>query len=148
MPAGAFYPASTESAYVSLYGTIAAGEPLEMCEVEDSYPVIRDIVDKYPEGFLLKVVGESMNKSIPNGSYAYVTPTSEVVDGKIYALNVNGFDATIKRVRRLNNGYELIPDSSDPTFETKVYNYGIDDTEQITIIGRVVYYVLPLDFEM
>ncbi len=34
---------------------------------------------------------------------------------KAYAVCVNGFDATIKRVKPLSNGYELIPDSIDPT---------------------------------
>lgn len=60
---------------------------------------------------------------------------------------MNGHDATIKRVKPQNNGFELTPDSTDPTFKPAVYDYGIEGTETITLIGRVVYYVLPFDWE-
>lgn len=60
---------------------------------------------------------------------------------------MNGYDATIKRVKPLNNGFELAPDSTDPTFKPAVYDYGIEGTETITLIGRVVYHVLPFDWE-
>ena len=33
----------------------------------------------------------------------------------------------------------------DPTYETKTYNYNEPGTQTITVIGRVVYYVLPFD---
>jgi repressor LexA len=89
-----------------------------------------------------------MNRVLPNHSYAYVNPTQEIISNKVYAVNVNGYDATIKRVRKLNNGFELVPDSTDPTFTPTVYDFGKPETENVRIIGRVVYYVLPLDFEI
>ena len=60
---------------------------------------------------------------------------------------MNGYDATIKRVRKLENGFELSPDSTDPTFRPTIYDYGVDGTDRVTVIGRVVYYVLPYDWE-
>ena len=139
---------STGHVSVPLLGRIAAGEPLEMDEVEDTGEVPGRIHDRYPEGFLLKVSGESMNRILPNGCYAYIEPCSEVTrDNKPYAVCVNGYDATIKRVRRLENGFELAPDSNDPTYRPIVYDYGVEGTDKITIIGRVVYYVLPYDWE-
>jgi repressor LexA len=133
---------------VPLYGSIAAGIPIDMLPIEDYFPVPKPVAEKYPDGFLLKVVGESMNRRLPNLSYAFINPTDEATDGKAYAVCVNGHAATIKRVHVLNNGFELVPDSNDPTFKPTVYDYGVEGTESVTIIGRVVYYVVPFDFEI
>lgn len=133
---------------VPLYGRIAAGEPIEMVEVEDSQPVPIKVHEKFPDAFLLRVEGDSMNRILPNGSYALIDPAQkEPISGKPYAVCVNGYDATIKRVRRLNNGFELVPDSTDPTYVPKVFNYNEPGTDPVTVIGRVVYYVLPFDWE-
>lgn len=132
---------------VPLYGAIAAGTPIEMIEIEDTFPVPTKVHDKHPDAFLLKVVGESMNRILPNGCYALVDPCNDVeVNGQPYAVCVNGFDATVKRVDKLANGFRLKPDSNDPTYTEHTYNYNEPDTEQITIIGKVVYYVLPYDW--
>ncbi len=132
---------------VPLYGSIAAGTPIEMNTVDCSHPVPAKMREKYPDAFLLKVEGESMNHVLPNGCYALVDPRQTAdCDGAPYAVCVNGYNATIKRVRKLNNGFELVPDSSDPTYEKKTYNYNEPGTETITVIGRVVYYVLPFDW--
>lgn len=132
---------------VPLYGSIAAGTPIEMLQIDDTFPVPTKVHDTYPDAFLLKVVGSSMNRILPDGCYALVNPCEEVeYDNKPYAVCVNGHDATIKRVHKLDNGFELVPDSTDPTFKAKVYDYGEEGTEKITIIGRVVYHVIPFDW--
>ena len=132
---------------VPLFGAIAAGTPIEMIAVEDTFPVPAKVHEKHPDAFLLKVVGESMNKILPNGCYALVDPCEDVeVNGQPYAVCVNGYDATVKRVDKLANGFRLRPDSNDPTYAEKTYNYNEPGTEQITIIGKVVYYVLPYDW--
>lgn len=53
----------------------------------------------------------------------------------------------LKRVVKLSNGFELTPDSADPTFRPTVYDYNEPGTDPVTIIGRVVFYVLPFDWE-
>ena len=132
---------------VPLYGSIAAGTPIEMHAVDSSHPVPTKIRERYPDAFLLKVEGDSMNRILPNGCYALVDPRQTAdCNGAPYAVCVNGYDATIKRVRKLNNGFELVPDSNDPTYLKKTYDYNEPDTETITVIGRVVYYVLPYDW--
>ena len=132
---------------VPLYGSIAAGKPMEMIAVEGSHPIPTKIREKYPDSFLLKVEGDSMNRVLPNGCYALVDPRQTAdCNGAPYAVCVNGYDATIKRVRKLNNGFELVPDSNDPTYEKRTYNFNEPDTETVTVIGRVVYYVLPFDW--
>lgn len=132
---------------VPLYGAIAAGTPIEMIPVENSQPVPSEVRRRYPSAFLLKVEGDSMNKILPNGCYALVDPCDAVEhNGAPYAVCVNGYDATIKRVNKLNNGFELAPDSNDPTYSKQVFNYNEPGTQIITVIGEVVYFVLPFDW--
>lgn len=133
---------------VPLYGSIAAGTPIEMDDVDDTHPVPKRVIDEHPDAFLLKVEGESMNRVLPNGCYALVDPCDDVEhDGKPYAICVNGYDATVKRVRKLNNGFQLVPDSTDPTYRERTYDYNEPGTETITVIGQVVYHVLPFDWD-
>lgn len=133
-----------------LYGKIAAGTPIEMIEEEDMFPIPAKIMSSHPRSFLLEVKGESMNRKLPNGCYALIDPDRRepLLDNHPYAVCVNGHDATIKRVKRLNNGFELRPDSVDPTFKPVVYDYGVEGTEMITVIGEVVWYSIPFDFEI
>ena len=132
---------------VPLYGAIAAGTPIEMIPVENSQPVPSEVRRRYPSAFLLKVEGDSMNRILPNGCYALVDPCESVEhNGAPYAVCVNGYDATIKRVNKLNNGFELAPDSNDPTYSKQVFNYNEPGTQTITVIGGVVYFVLPFDW--
>ena len=132
---------------VPLLGSIAAGTPMEMIETEESHPVPAKVMEQYPDAKLLKVKGNSMNRILPDGCYALVDPCNEVErDNQPYAVCVNGHDATIKRVHKLENGFELVPDSTDPTFKSQLFDYGEPNTETITVIGRVVYHVLPFDW--
>lgn len=139
--------ASSGFTSVPLFGSIAAGVPIEMIETEDAFEIPTPVHEKYPDAFLLKVVGESMNKILPNGCYALVDPCEDVeANNKPYAVCVNGYDATIKRVEKLENGFRLKPDSTDPTFSEQTFNYNEPNTDQISVIGRVVYHVIPYDW--
>lgn len=135
---------------IPVYGHIAAGIPIEMDESDYDFPCPSYLTLRHPKAFFLEVEGESMNRVLPNGCLALVDPTlrDHVVSGNAYAVCVNGHDATIKRVRVLENGVELDPDSTDPTFHPTVYDNTIPDTETITIIGEVVWYTVPFDFEI
>lgn len=146
---------SSDFVEVPIYGSIAAGTPIEMIEIEDTFPIARSIIERLngftEDGdlslFLLKVKGESMNRILPNGCYAVIKPCNEIDrDNQPYAICVNGYDATIKRVHKLANGFELVPDSTDPTYRPQIFDYNEPGTEIITIIGRVIYYVLPFDW--
>lgn len=146
---GVIRPIPSETIAVPLLGSIAAGTPIEMIAVEDTYDIPAEVHDRYPKAFLLKVAGESMNRVLPNGCYALIDPCDTVERPmKAYAVCVNGFDATIKRVKVLENGYELIPDSNDPTFRPQIYDYNEPDTDPVTVIGQVVWYMVPFGFEI
>lgn len=130
-----------------LYGSIAAGTPLEMLPVDDTYPAPKPIVEKYPDGFWLRISSNSMDMLFPVGTLVYVNPKDDVdVNGKPYAMCVNGYDATVKITDKLENGYRLTPMSSDPTYKPTVYDYTIPGTDKITPIGEIVYDMKPFDW--
>lgn len=141
---------SLQMVEVPVYGEIAAGSPIEMQEVELNATVPFKIMDEHPRAFLLRVVGDSVNRKILSGYYALVDPDEREPTNErdLYAVCVNGDSATIKHYRPLANGCELVPDSYDPTFRPITFDRNEEDTPEVTIIGRVVYAVMPLDFEL
>ena len=131
----------TVFAPVPLYGTVAAGVAIEMLPVDDMKEAPARYVDDDPDAYLVRVRGESMNRKIHDGMYALVSPKyTEPNEHDMFLVTVNGYDATIKKVRKLENGVELVPDSYDPTFRPKIYDFGEMDTPEIRILGKVVWW--------
>lgn len=149
-----YYPSRDDENFAStelrVYGKIAAGTPIDMEEGDYGFPCPSYLLKKHPKAFYLEIDGESMNNVLPNGSLALVDPAlkDHHINGNIYALCINGYSATTKCVRFLENGVELIPDSKDPTFHAQVYDRTVEGTESITIIGEVVWYSIPFDFKI
>lgn len=137
--------AKGESGHLPLYGSIAAGLPLEMVPVDDYVEVPKTIADRYPGAFLLRVNGDSMNKIVPNGAYAVIIPCDEINNGEIAAVAVNGNDATLKRFYRLNNSIALEPDSYNPEHVAKLYDMNIEDASTLKVIGKMVWFMSPFD---
>jgi repressor LexA len=138
------------SVETKVYGKIAAGTPLEMEEGDYGFPCPTTLIKRHPKAFFLEIEGESMSRVIPDKSLVLVDPDLKepVVSGQVYAVCVNGYDATVKRIRMLANGIGLEPDSLDPTYHMRVFDNNVPDTETITIIGRVVWYTVPFDIEI
>lgn len=141
---------------VPFFGEIVAGAPIEIddlgcycSKVEIPIPYI--VHEKHPRSFLLRVVGNSMDRKIPNGYNALIDPDeNEPNEHDAFAIYVNGDSATIKRVKKLENGYELIPDSYDPTCLPIVFDHNnpVDQEKTVTVLGKVVYAVMPFDYEI
>lgn len=139
--------AGNNAVEVPLLGTIAAGSPLEMVELEESMLVPEQIRCAHPRSFLLRVSGESMNRRLPNGCIALIDPDVEIVSGKMYAVRVGESEATIKIVQFKNDAVELVPCSYDPRFKKKKYVRNEDGDAPVRIMGGVVWYFAPFDLE-
>lgn len=131
---------------VPFYGAIAAGTPIEMIDVGETMPIPGHIYNAYPDSFLLRVSGESMNRCIPDGCIALIDPDAEWVSGKIYAVRVGGTDATVKIVNFHKSSVELVPCSYDPRFKKKKYSSAEGDNDSVRILGRVVWFFAPFNF--
>jgi repressor LexA len=125
--------------FVPLYGSIVAGKPIDPAQAEDLFPIPAELHAAYPNAFMLRVRGNSMNKVLPDGFLALVDPCDSIdVSGKVYAVTVGDHEATIKRVELHDNGLTLVPESSDPTYKPLLFDYGTADVPRIAAVGRVV----------
>lgn len=86
------------------------------------------------EEFGLKVSGDSMDKIFQDGDIVVVEKDSIVENGQLGVVMINGYNATVKRIRYNGDQVILIPESNNTNHYPKVY--GKDD--EIKIIGRVV----------
>jgi SOS-response transcriptional repressor LexA len=77
--------------------------------------------------FVLRVQGNSMNQStavsIENGNYVILREQSVAESGDIVAAEIIGVDncATLKRFKKEEKGFFLIPESNDPEFRKPFY---------------------------
>ncbi|MEB8652896.1 XRE family transcriptional regulator [Bacillus cereus] len=130
---------------VPLLGAIAAGTPLEMVTVEEWLNVPIEITDNHPHAFLLRVVGDSMNKVIPPNMLALIDPDIEIKNGDIAAVAVNGFDATLKRFYKFQDGITLEPESYNPEHKTQFYDSKAQEYTPVVVKGKLVWYMAPLN---
>jgi len=130
-----------------LFERIAAGRSVDAASTDERFPIHKELADRHPGAFLLRVAGTAMDCVLPDGCYALVEPCCEVEHpGQPYAVCVDGADATVRRARPLGNGIELSPDSTDTTWRPVVYDFAESDPDDIRILGRVVFYYLPLNW--
>ncbi|HDR4573319.1 helix-turn-helix domain-containing protein (plasmid) [Bacillus cytotoxicus] len=130
---------------VPLLGAIAAGIPLEMIQVEEWINIPIEVADRYPNAFLVKVIGDSMNKVIPSNALALIDPDSEIKNGDITAVAVNGFDATLKRFYKFQDGITLEPESYNPEHKTQFYDSKTQEHTPVVVKGKLVWYMAPLN---
>lgn len=133
---------------VPVLGSIAAGDPIDMMEIDDTFPCPVAVRNAHPNSGWLRIEGNSYSAGgLCNGMYALIDfDAKEIVPDKPFAVCVNGYAATIKAIEKLANGLKLIPKSYDPTYRPIVYDYNKDDTEEVTVIGQVVYASFPFDW--
>ncbi|EOR24992.1 SOS-response transcriptional repressors (RecA-mediated autopeptidases) [Niallia nealsonii AAU1] len=136
-----------ESVEMPLLGSIAAGVPLEMIEVKERVNVPREVAQRFPNAFLLRVNGDSMNKIIPENALALIDPTLEVANGDIAAVTVNGYDATLKRVYKFQDGITLEPASYNPAHQTQFFSDKEMEYNPVSVKGKLVWYMAPLNIK-
>lgn len=86
------------------------------------------------EEFGLKVSGDSMDKIFQDGDIVVVEKDSVVENGQLGVAMVNGYNATVKRIRYNDDQVILIPESNNPNHYPQVYNAH----DEVKIVGRVV----------
>lgn len=126
--------------YAPVIGNVAAGNPREAIEQsEETHWVDPIILSRHPDGFFLRVSGDSMNLVLPDGCYAFVAP-GNVSSGDIAAVKVNGDEATIKRVKMLDGIVILEPESSNQEHRRRVIDETDPDAPMVRFIGKVVWF--------
>ncbi|ELI5498505.1 helix-turn-helix domain-containing protein [Staphylococcus pseudintermedius] len=86
------------------------------------------------ELFGLKVSGDSMDKEFRKDDVVIVEKDTIVENGQIGVVNVNGYNATVSRVRYSEDKIILLPESNNSDHLPQIYS----NDNEIKIVGKVV----------
>lgn len=105
---------------------------------------IKEELAKTGDFFALKIKGNSMFETLWDGDIVAVKKQDFANDGNIAVVLINGDEATIKKVKILDNGIKLIPlnrrinpETQEPYYEDKTYTKEDIETKPVQIIGIV-----------
>lgn len=121
---------------IKVYGSVPAGIPIEAIEdVIDWEDIPQNWIDHGDKYIGLKVKGDSMYPKYIDGDTVIVKLQPDCESGQDAIVYVNGYDATLKRVIKQQDGIMLQP--INPEFEPKKYDYN-DEVNPVSIVGIVV----------
>ena len=121
---------------VPVLGRVAAGIPIEAIEEIIDYEELDAEEYGHGEYFGLKIAGQSMEPKISDGDVVIVRRQPDVESGEIAVVLVNGYDATVKRIKKSPQGVTLIP--SNPAYEPMYYSNEEIENLPVVIVGKVV----------
>ena len=142
--------AATSNGWVEVpfFGSIAAGEPIEMIDRGDTYLIPQSIAKAHPNSGVFQAAGNSWNKGgIFDGFYIVVDfdivePANE---HEPFAVSIND-TCTVKSIQRLENGVRLLPNSYDETIKPIVLDYEDNDGTMAKTLGKVVWTFAPFNY--
>lgn len=122
---------------IPVLGRVVAGIPIEAVEEILDYEEITPELAATGEFFALQVKGDSMLPKLEEGDVVIVKKQADVETGDIAIVLVNGDEATIKQVKKVNGGimlYGFNPDVYEPHFYS---NQQIEELP-VQILGKVI----------
>lgn len=127
---------SPKGVTINVLGRVAAGIPIEAIEnIIDTEEITAEMA-RTGTFFGLQIHGDSMTPNICNGDVVIVRQQDDAENGEIVIVTVNGTDATCKRLRKYNEGIELI--SNNPTYPPIDFSTKEIIEKPVRIIGKVV----------
>ena len=124
---------------VPLLGTIAMGAPITAEQNIEKY-IPEYMMDRYADDtlFALRCQGDSMYPLIPNGAIAIIRQQTDVENGEIAAVLING-EATLKKVLHVGKAVVLRP--ANPEYRDII----LDKDHPGTILGKMIKYEMHFD---
>ncbi|RXK19052.1 XRE family transcriptional regulator [Macrococcus sp. DPC7161] len=120
---------------IPVLAKVSAGQPMYAEEnIIDHTFVSKTLIKNGKEYFSLVVSGDSMDKEFKDGDVVIVEKDSYIENGQIAVVQVNGYNATVKRVRFQNDVIMLLPESTNSEHQPQIYT----KDDEITFVGRVV----------
>lgn len=122
---------------IPVLGNVAAGIPITAITDVEDYEEIPEKMANSGTYFALKIKGQSMEPRIKDGDVVIVKQQEDVDSGDVAIVLVNGDEATVKELKKLDTGIMLIG------WNTAVYSprfYSAKDIKSlpVRIIGKVV----------
>jgi len=122
---------------IPVLGRVVAGIPIEAVEEIIDYEEITPELAATGEFFALQVRGDSMLPKLEEGDVVIVKKQEDVETGDIAIVLVNGDEATIKQIKKVDGGimlYGFNPDVYEPHFYS---NQQIEELP-VRILGKVI----------
>ena len=114
-----------------LFGTIAAGLPLEVQQSDETIAVPERLTSR-GDNFVLKVRGDSMmDDGILDGDYVIIARREQAQNGEMVVANVNG-EVTLKRLYREGERIRLQPANA---LMHPIYAHARDVSVQGVVVG-------------
>jgi len=119
---------------IPIVGTIACGAPIIAQEYIEG---IEYIPENTNADFCLRVKGDSMiGARILDGDLVYIRQQPDVENGEIAAVLIDGEEATLKRVYKLNGS--VILRAENPNYPDQAFNK--KEIKRIKIIGKAIMF--------
>ncbi len=125
------------SVKIPILGTVAAGIPIDAVTDIIAWEEISPEMARKGEYYGLKVKGESMYPQIQDGDILIFRKQSDIENGQIAVVIINGGEATCKKVMKSEHGITLIG-FNQAVYEPTFYSNEEILTLPVTILGLVV----------
>lgn len=122
---------------IPVLGRVVAGIPLEAVEEILDYEEIAPELAATGDFFALKIRGHSMEPRMLEGDVVIVRRQDDVDSGDIAIVLVNGNEATVKRVKKQEDGITLIATNTS-VYEPHFYSNKEIQSLPVQILGKVV----------
>lgn len=123
---------------IPVLGSIPAGIPLEAIEEVLDYEEISEDLSSRGEYFALKVKGDSMSPVINDEDIVIIRKQDDAESGKICVVMINGFDATLKEIKKEPNGLWVLPKNAFSDFKPMFFTDEEVEKTPVRIIGVAV----------
>lgn len=122
---------------IPVLGRVAAGIPIEAITDVDDWEEIPESTAKTGEYFALRITGNSMEPRMLDGDVVIVKRQSDVDNGDVAVVLVNGNDATVKQITKSETGLTLIGWNL-AAYTPRTYNKKECRELPVSILGKVV----------
>ncbi|MEQ8822592.1 MAG: transcriptional repressor LexA [Sumerlaeia bacterium] len=125
---------------IPIRGTVAAGEPLDVCEddLSERLSVPSDLVRNADQTYVLRVRGESMiDEGIREGDFIICERRAHCRDGQVVVALVNNYETTVKYYFREGDQIRLQP--ANP-YMGPIYAKASDVQIQGVVVGLIRRY--------
>lgn len=122
---------------IPVLGRVVAGIPIEAVEEILDYEEITPELAASGEFFALKIRGHSMEPRMMEGDVVIVRRQDDVDSGDVAIVLVNGDEATVKRVKKQEDGITLIATNTS-VYEPHYYSNKEIEELPVRILGKVV----------
>ena len=124
---------------IPVLGAVPAGIPLEAIEdVIDYEEIPKSLLSGGREYFALQVKGDSMYPEFLQGDIVIVRKSPVCESGDVCVVYVNGYDATLKRVKLNDEEHSISLMPVNPAYPPRTYSRPEIESLPVTIAGVVV----------